>query len=310
MKKIMPHVAGVFFSLFGVGVIILLMSYTFEALAYIFPNNFTAQIMGMVLFDIAALAWLGAFIYLCKSIMQYTFAFIGFVFGLLGSLAMVAIDVMLGGQELIKPPVWINSALVYGFIFAAVVHVILIYAHKLVGPEVSADISLGIETAQITEEAMKQAETELLKERGALGRVIAPRLMNNVKRNLGLPVYGDVIDLTAMDANEQPIPVEMPAQRQMSLFERVRAAGQVLINPAPIMPRKYQANMHMPITQAHQVNPQPSTPPLDHSTASTIPSELEQEDKAAANAKESEEAELQSVPLVGFSGNGNGHKSQ
>ena len=186
----------------------------------------------------------------------------------------------------------------------------MIYAHKLVGPEVSADISLGIETAQITEEAMKQAETELLKERGALGRVIAPRLMNNVKRNLGLPVYGDVIDLTAMDANEQPIPVEMPAQRQMSLFERVRAAGQVLINPAPIMPRKYQANMHMPITPVQQVNPQPSTPPLDHSTVSTIPSELEQEDKAAVNAKESEEAELQSVPLVGFSGNGNGHKSQ
>ena len=43
-------------------------------------------------------------------------------------------------------------------------HVILIYAYKLAGPEVSADISLGIETAQITEEAMKQAENELLRE--------------------------------------------------------------------------------------------------------------------------------------------------
>lgn len=78
MKKIMPHIASVFFSLFSAGVIVLLMSYTFQALAHIFPNNFTAQVMGMILFDIAAIAWLGAFIYLCKSIMQYAFAFIGF----------------------------------------------------------------------------------------------------------------------------------------------------------------------------------------------------------------------------------------
>lgn len=131
MKKIMPHVAGVFFAIFSLAVIALLMSYTFSALAYIFPDDFIAQMMGMVLFDIAALAWLGAFIYLSKSIMQYAFAFIGFVFGLGGSLAMVAIDVMLGGQELIKAPDWINSALVYGFIFAAIVHVILTYAYKL-----------------------------------------------------------------------------------------------------------------------------------------------------------------------------------
>ena len=246
MKKIMPHVAGVFFSLFGLGVVALLMSYTFEALAYIFPDNFVSQIMGMVLFDIAALAWLGAFIYLCKSIMQYAFAFIGFLFGLLGSLAMVAIDVMLGGQSMVEAPAWINSALVYGFIAAAVVHVILVYAYKLAGPEISADISLGIEMANITEEGMKQAEDELLRERGALGRVIAPRLMNNVKRNLGLPVSGDVIDLPAYDVNDmtQATPVQIPSQRPMSFVERLKAAGRVLSNPVPAAsaPLRYEAS--------------------------------------------------------------------
>jgi hypothetical protein len=257
MKKIMPHVAAVFFAIFGVAVIVLLMSYTFEALAYIFPDNFTAQVMGMVLFDIAAIAWLGAFIYLCKSIMQYAFAFIGFVFGLAGSLMMVAIDVMLGGQKMIEAPDWINSALVYGFIFAAVVHVILIYAYKLTGPEVSADISLGIETAQITEEAMKQAENELLRERGALGRTIAPRLMNNVKRNLGLPVGGDVIDLPAYDVTEQSIPVHIPVPRPMSFVERVKAAGKVLINPMPVAMRQYQATV---VASAVLPTPAPITP--------------------------------------------------
>ena len=250
MKKIMPHVAGVFFSLFGLGVIALLMSYTFEALAFIFPDNFVSQIMGLVLFDIAAIAWLGAFIYLCKSIMQYAFAFIGFVFGLLGSLAMVAIDVMLGGQEMIEAPAWINEALIYGFIACAIVHVILVYAYKLAGPEISADISLGIETANITEEAMKQAEEELLRERGAMGRIIAPRLMNNVRRNLGLPVSNDVIDLPAYDVPDQAqaIPVQIPARRPMSFVERAKAAAQVLINPMAVAsnPRTYQAETNSP----------------------------------------------------------------
>ena len=228
MKKIMPHIAAVFFSLFGAGVIILLMSYTFQALAYIFPDNFTAQVMGMILFDVAAIAWVGAFIYLCKSTMQYVFAFLGFGFGLLGTLGMVSIDVMLGGQQMIAPPVWVNDALIYGFIIAAVVHVILFYSYKLAAPEVSTEIALGIEIANITDEAMKQAEAVLLAQRGALGGVIAPRLVDEVRRNLGLPVSGDVLDLPAYD-----IPVQTLAHK-LSFAERLKTAAQVLTNSTNI----------------------------------------------------------------------------
>ena len=307
MKKIMPHVAGVFFSLFGLGVIALLMSYTFEALAFIFPDNFISQIMGMVLFDIAALAWLGAFIYLCKSIMQYAFAFIGFVFGLLGSLAMVAIDVMLGGQEMIAAPAWINEALIYGFIAAAVVHVILVYAYKLAGPEISADISLGIETANITEEAMKQAEEELLRERGAMGRVIAPRLMNDVRRNLGLPVLGDanVIDLPAYDVPDQSqaIPVQIPARRPMSFVDRVKAAGKVLINPAAVASNlhTYQAetNSPAPITDAP---PKSAAQQADSATPGTNDLHYHpmSEPQSMETKAEAEQAKTEEVPQVDF----------
>jgi hypothetical protein len=241
MKKIMPNIAAVFFSLFGVGVIILLASYTFQALSHIFPNNFTAQVMGMILFDVAAIAWLGAFIYLCKSTMQYAFAFIGFGFGLAGTLGMVGIEVMLGGQQMITPPAWVNEALIYGFIGAAVVHVVLFYAYKLAAPEISADISLGIETANITEEAMKQAEAVLLAQRNALGGVIAPRLVNNVRRNLGLPVSGNVLDLPAYDIPDpaQAIPVHPP---QSSFMDRLKAAAQVMTQMQPVQTdRQYQA---------------------------------------------------------------------
>jgi hypothetical protein len=180
---------------------------------------------------VATIAWLGAFIYLCKSAMQYAFALIGFFVGLAGTLVMVAIEVMLGGQQLMEPPAWTNEALIYGFIIAAVAHVVLFYAYKLTAPEVSAEISLGIETANITQEAMKQAESVLLAQRGALGGVIAPRLVNNVRRNLGLPVSGEVLDLPAYDIPDptQAIPVQMP--RKTSFLARLKTAAQVLTNP-------------------------------------------------------------------------------
>ena len=335
MKKIMPTIANVFFALFGAGVIALLMSYTFSALAHVFPDNFTAQIMGMLLYDLAALAWLGAFIYLCKSVAQYAFAFIGFVFGLGGSLLMVAIEVMLGGQQMIDAPEWVNQALIYGFIFSAIVHVTLYYSYKLAAPEISADISLGFETAQITEEAMKQAEAQLLQQRGVLGGVIAPRLITNVKRNLGLPVSEDVIDAPGWVnvPNEAPIPVtfsqSMPTattpQRQKSpgLFDRLRAVGQVLVNPGLIdQPRQTSAhNVPMPINQAGQAPAQSVPTPINQpqqEPAQDMPTPIVEEPRynpaglTPITPQESEAADLQPVPLpVGFSGNGTGkHPSE
>ncbi len=241
MKKIMPQIAAVFFSLFGAGVILLLMTYTFQALSHIFPDNFIAQMMGMVLFDVAAIAWIGALIYLCKSVMQYAFAFIGFIVGLLGTLGMVAIEVMLGGQQMITPPAWVNEGLIYGFIVVAILHVVLFYAYKLSAPEISAEIALGIETANITEEAMKQAEAVLLAQRNALGGVIAPRLVNDVRRNLGLPVSGDVLDLPAYDIPDpaRAIPVR---PMQTSFMDRLKAAAQIIAQPQPGQTaRQYQA---------------------------------------------------------------------
>lgn len=347
MNKIMPYVAGVFFALFGFGVIALLFSYTFSALAYVFPDNLFAQLMGMVLFDIAAIAWLLALIYLCKSVMQYAFSFIGFVFGLAGSLAMVAMEVMLGGQELMEAPAWVNEALIYGFIGAAVVHVVLYYAFKLSAPEISADISLGFETAQITEEAMKQAEAQLLQQRGALGGVIAPRLITNVRRNLGLPVSGDVIDAPAYDVPEEaPIPVYMPqyqavnqipnAKKKTDFLTRLKLAGQAFTNPNTLQVAQAHAPINHPGQTPAPVEPTPikqpgqapapieptpiqqagQTPaPVEPTPQEPTPQEptpakeapLYHPDLSGANNQESEDAKVPPFPLPKTGFSGNGN---
>lgn len=260
MKKLMPNLASVSFAIFGGGVVILLMTYTFQALTRVFPDNFIAQLMGMILFDFAAIAWLQTFIYLCKSVMQYVFAFLGFLIGLAGTLLMVSIEVILGGQTLMEPPTWINEGLVYGFIGAAVLHVFLFYAFKLSAPEISAEIALGIETANITEEAMKQAEQHLLMNRGMLGASIMPRLVGNVQRNLGLPVSGDLLDLSAYDVPDtrQALPAQI-STRKPSFLSRLKTAAQILIKGGDATPQRKSAQMH-PSSEEKAERETPNTP--------------------------------------------------
>ena len=188
MKKILPKIAGILFAAFIGGVFLLVISLTFSALGRLFPDNFANQIIGLVLFDLAALAWGLNFVYGSKSTAQYALSALGFLVGLAGTVVMVASEVMLSAQNLTTPPAWIAQALVYGFIAAAVIHLILGYAHAGASPDVDAQIRLGAAQAEITSEAIAQAEQELETRRAALGNVIRPRLVAGIKRNLNLPI--------------------------------------------------------------------------------------------------------------------------
>jgi len=274
MKKILPHVMAILFAVFGLAIIAMLMIYSFSALGKLFPNNFLGQIMGMVLFDVAALVWLGTIIFLCKSVGQYAISTIGFVLGLVGTLLLVAVEVMMGGQELAKVPVWAGDSIVWTFIIALVGHVILYYSFKLSAPEISAEIALGYETAAITDEAMKQATEQLIRERGMLGNMIAPRMITDVKRSLGLPA-GDVIELTAQNVDEAaPLPVVQLGQAQFvpqtatrksgtgsDFMRRIQAARDAFSNP-----RKFSAAPAAQNTSAPQPAPAPQNVPATPST--------------------------------------------
>ena len=216
MKKILPKLAALLFGAFIVGMFGLVISLTFSALGRIFPDNFTNQIIGLVLFDIAALAWGMAFVYQSKSTSQYAVAAIGFLVGIAGTLAMIASEVMLSAEGLTTPPPWVGKALVYGFVICAALHLVLGYAHKAASPEVDASIRLGAAQAEITEEAIMQAETQLENNRAALGQLITPRLTAGIKRNLNLPVsdaewdaLGDAEIIEAKPKKKTGIPVTL-----------------------------------------------------------------------------------------------------
>lgn len=191
MLKVLGKAAKYIFGLFGVAVIGLLASLTYQALMRIFPNQFANQIWGMVLFDVAAICWILAFIFQSETVAQYAIAGIGFAVGFLGTLAMVAAEVTLGQDLTPKDTAQIGQWLVYGFILATIIQASLLYAHHFTASRVIEKIEIGIARGQIVDEALRQATGQLDNAKTKLAHSIRQEIVERVMRDLNIPVPAD-----------------------------------------------------------------------------------------------------------------------
>lgn len=210
MKKVLQRVAGILFTAFGVAILGLLMSLTFGALTKLFPDNFTNQVWGLVLFDIGAMIWALAFVFKCESTGQYAVAAIGFIAAFVSTLLMVAVEVLLSGQEYVAVAPWVGQWLVYGFIIVTAIHAALLYAHHATAPDIHEKINVGIARGEIVTDAINQATKQLDEEKTSLARSIRDDIVQQVKRDLNLRP-GHVLDLPALpvDNNAPPYPVRL-----------------------------------------------------------------------------------------------------
>lgn len=193
MKKVLGAMSGIIFSIFGIAILGMLMSFTWGALGKLFPNSFVNQLWGMVMFDIAAMCWALAFVFKSNSVMQYAASGIGFVVGFLGTLLMVAAEVIMGGQTFVQN-MNMGQYLVYGFVIVTAIHAALVYLHHAGAPEIHEKINIGIARGEITTEAIRQATVSLEEEKAQLARTISGRISNDVKRDLNLPVEDIAVD--------------------------------------------------------------------------------------------------------------------
>lgn len=210
MKKVLQAMSGFVFGAFAIGVFALLMSLTYQALQKLFPNSFENQIWGMIVYDVAALCWALAFVFKSKSIVQYAAAGTGFIAALIGTLGMVAAEVMLGGQTLVPTQTQqIGQWMVYGFIGVTILHVLMIYTHHGAAPEIWEEIDIGIARSQVTDAAMKQATNQIAKETNLLADCLAQEIVDRVKRDLRLPIpiKDTVFDRRRNEADTVPLPV-------------------------------------------------------------------------------------------------------
>ena len=200
MKKVVASAAGILFAVFGIAILGLLISLTFSALGKLFPDNFTNQLWGLVLFDIAAMIWALAFVFKSESTMQYALAAIGFIAAFVGTLGMVAVEVMLSGQTYVEVQDWVGQWLVYGFVIMTAIHSALLYAHHAAAPNIHEKINVGIARGEITTEAIKQATQSLEVHKAALASSIQQEIVNQVRRDLGL--HGQILDLPALPVED------------------------------------------------------------------------------------------------------------
>lgn len=187
MKKVLGAMSKFIFGAFGIAVLALLMTLTYGALQKLFPGNFSNQIWGLVMFDIAAMCWAICFVFLCRSTGQYAVAGLGFVVAFLGTLGMVAAEVMLSGQDLAEVDTsQIGTWMVYGFIIVTAIHAALIYAHHALAPDIAEQINVGVARGEIVTEAIHQATQVLDVEKQQLATTIRNDIVSQAKRDLGL----------------------------------------------------------------------------------------------------------------------------
>ena len=220
MKKVLQ-------TAFGIAVLALLMSLTYSALARIFPDSLVNRMWGLVMFDIAAMCWALSFVFGSESTGQYATAAIGFVVGFIGTLGMVAAEVMLSSGQIEAGD--IGKWMTYGFIIVTALHAGLLYAHHATAPDIHEKINVGIARGEIVTEAIRQATASLDEQKASLAVTIHNDIVSQVKRDLGLmPVDG-----TPFDSKRAETAAALPVRKQSAPITQETAQEEPAEAPDP-----------------------------------------------------------------------------
>jgi hypothetical protein len=143
-----------------------------------------------------------------------------------GTIGMVAAEVIMSSAGLTgnTDTAQIGQWMVYGFIIATVLHVILVYAHHGGSPDMSQQINTGIARGEVVDKAMKDAVKQLDVEKAALAQAITMDIVSQVKRDLQLtPINDTIFDRRRAEtqAAALPSPIEDDAHAQVMAEAKV-----------------------------------------------------------------------------------------
>jgi hypothetical protein len=251
MKKVLASMSKLVAGLFSIAVLALLMSLTYSALQRLFPESFANQMWGLVMFDIAAMCWALIFIFQSQSVGQYAAAGLGFIVAFLGTLGMVAAEVMLSGQTIANVDTsQIGRLMVYGFIIVTAVHAALVYIHHGTAPEIHEQINVGIARGEVVSQAIKDATHTIEAEKQELSRAIYFDIVSQVKRDLGLhPVEGTVFDRRKFNLDVN-MPVDEEAQKAAAKAEAKALGMWDPTDPNDSPFERSRPEVHQALTQA------------------------------------------------------------
>lgn len=268
---------------FSIAVLALLMSLTYGALQRIFPDSFSNQMWGLVMFDIAAMCWALMFVFQSKSVGQYASSGIGFIVAFVGTLGMVAAEVILSGKDLAQiDTAQIGKWMIYGFIIVTAIHALLVYIHHGTAPEIAEQINVGVARGEVVSTAISNATKAIEAEKEELSQAIYNNIISQVKRDLGLtPINNTVFDRRRgaelnLEANMPPEEWEqleadlrdkgylkgsnLPKAKQDSLSNRLKRAVRNLRKRAKMVRYEQTVPKVEPVDLKPQPKPQEEPP--------------------------------------------------
>lgn len=219
-NPILSWFIGLGAAVFFVAVILWTASLTMSVMEIVLPHNPTVKYFALALFDGGALVWLGMFTNKAKGTPQRGISLLLFGLDFLGVVLMTAGGVYLGGQTLTAIPAWMGAALVNGVIAATLANVGGAYYFHANNPETRETMQAQSLEDTLTEEAMRQAKTNVQREARQLGSIMARRATARIKYRLALPmseneraewegetVNGEVIEPAQLPAPADDVPV-------------------------------------------------------------------------------------------------------
>lgn len=175
----------------------------------LFPADPVTPFFMLALYDGGALIWLLVFIFKAQGMAQRAIALLIMIVDLIGVVFLSGAELFLGGQELTSIPDGLGTFVVWAVALSTLANVFAIYAFHLADPETSSAIRMRNLQDKVTDEALKQIETDVTAEAMDLAALIKPRLRANLMADLRLTegtTEPTIIDVTARNTGA-PEPV-------------------------------------------------------------------------------------------------------
>ena len=215
MKRILPTVGNIFFTLFVAAIIGFLVSLSWSAMSRVFPESLVNQLFGLANFDIAAAAWLLCFIYVARGEAQRGLALVMFGISMIGVVAVVALEVGISTGVIDVAAVMRPLSIVLTVLTVA--HVSAAYWFHLNDMDTQRLIEKQADVDQTIQQAQKDAQQAMNTMRPDLAQKLARMYVDDALRELGLwnaaplVVDGKLSDLPSPAVGQE---AAQPAQAQ------------------------------------------------------------------------------------------------
>ena len=208
MRDVLKTASKILFYALALVVLLWTAGLTLDLAVQLLPGESLMPFFILALFDGGALAWCLVFLFQAQGLAQRAISLLMMVMDLIGVIGMSIAALFLSGQQLTAIPEGLGTLVVWTVGVWTALNVAAIYAFHIADPEEMQEIRLRTLQDKVTDEAIRQVETDVHLQAQSLAGQIAAGMRADVLARLRLPAgvdtsTGAVIDVTPV--NTEPV---------------------------------------------------------------------------------------------------------